>query len=218
MKSAILSSFDSIPYFTIEGVRQLLSDEKSARGSVQTKLYRWMKNGLVIQLKKGVYMTHRFFDLHHADEDFIPAVSAILIPQSYVSLEYRLQQLGMLTEITFPLTAVTLKHTRVIENSLGTFSYRSIQPENYMGFNIAEYMGIPFYRATPAKALFDFFYLHPARRLDLRLGHSVVEDLRLNLENLTQEDGNEFAGYVDLTDSPKMKRILKDLRKTVWLP
>jgi len=144
MKSAILSSFDSIPYFTIEGVRQLLSDEKSARGSVQTKLYRWMKNGLVIQLKKGVYMTHRFFDLHHADEDFIPAVSAILIPQSYVSLEYRLQQLGMLTEITFPLTAVTLKHTRVIENSLGTFSYRSIQPENYTGFNIAEYMGIPF--------------------------------------------------------------------------
>lgn len=217
MKKTILPSLESFPYFTIEAVRQLLGeDSASAAGSVQTALYRWMKSGQVIQLKKGIYMTRHFYELHRADADFLPAVSAILIPQSYVSLEFILQRHAVLTEITYPISTVTLKHTRVIENKLGTFTYRNIKADLYNGFTISNYLGIPFSQATVAKALFDMFYLRPWKEKKRHSAYRLAEDLRLNLEDFSPEDQSEFARFVETSKSKKMEQILKNLRKTVW--
>ncbi len=216
MKSENLSSLESFPYFTIEAVKLLLGDESVAAGTIQTALYRWMKAGQIIQLKKGVYMTRRFFEQHRADADFAPMVSAILIPQSYLSLEYILQRHAILTEMTYPVTAVTLKQTRVFENKLGTFTYRNIKAELYQGFIFSEYMGIPIARATVSKALFDFLYLRPWKGSRRLAGYNLAEDLRLNLEDLPESDQVEFATFVEISNSKKMDRILKNLRKTVW--
>lgn len=214
----MLSSLDSFPYFTIEAVKQLLGNESAAAGTIQTALYRWMKAGQIIQLKKGVYMTRRFYELHRADADFAPIVSAILIPQSYLSLEYILQRNAILTEITYPITAVTLKQTRVFENKLGVFSYRHIKADLYQGFTFSEYLGIPFAQATVAKALFDFLYLRPWKG-DRRLpGYDLAEDLRLNLEDFSASDRVEFAAFVEISKSKKMDQILKNLGKTIWRP
>lgn len=213
MKPAILASLDSLPYFTIEAVKTLLGDEGVAAGTVQTALYRWMKTGQIIQLKKGVYMTRRFFERHRADAGFTPMISAILIPQSYLSLEYVLQRSGILTEMTYPVTAVTLKQTRVFENQLGTFAYRNLKADLYTGFTISETLGIPTAQATLAKALFDFLYLRPWRG-----GKNLAEELRLNLEEFTTEDRLEFAHFVEISNSRKMHRILDNLRKFVWQP
>jgi len=213
MKSTILSSLDTLPYFTIEAIKQLLGDETAAAGTIQTALYRWMKAGQIIQLKKGVYMTRRFFEQHRADADFAPMVSAILIPQSYLSLEYILQRNAILTEMTYPVTAVTLKQTRVFENKLGTFAYRNIKADLYQGFSISEYQGIPIAQAALAKALFDFLYLRPWRG-----GDNLAEDLRLNLDDFAEKDQDEFAHFVEMSRSKKMDRIFNNLRKTVWRP
>ncbi len=216
MKSENLSSLESFPYFTIEAVKQLLGDESVAAGTIQTALYRWMKAGQIIQLKKGVYMTRRFFEQHRADADFAPMVSTILIPQSYISLEYILQRNALLTEITYPVTAVTLKQTRVFENKLGTFTYRNIKADVYQGFIFSEYMGIPTAQATVAKALFDFLYLRPWKGSKRLAGYDLVEDLRLNLEDFSKSDQVEFSTFVEISKSKKMDQILKNLRKTVW--
>jgi len=216
MKSKNLSSLESFPYFTIEAVKQLLGDESVAAGTIQTALYRWMKAGQIIQLKKGVYMTRRFFEQHRADADFAPMVSAILIPQSYLSLEYILQRNAILTEMTYPVTAVTLKQTRVFENKLGTFTYRNIKAELYQGFIFSEYMGIPIAQATVSKALFDFLYLRPWKGSQRLAGYDLVEDLRLNLEDFSENDQVEFSTFVEISKSKKMDQILKNLRKTVW--
>jgi len=216
MKSENLSSLESFPYFTIEAVKQLLGDESVAAGTIQTALYRWMKAGQIIQLKKGVYMTRRFFEQHRADADFAPMVSAILIPQSYLSLEYILQRSAILTEMTYPVTAVTLKQTRVFENKLGTFTYRNIKADVYQGFIFSEYMGILIAQATVAKALFDFLYLRPWKGSQRLAGYDLVEDLRLNLEDFSENDQVEFSTFVEISKSKKMDQILKNLRKTVW--
>jgi len=216
MKSENLSSLDSFPYFTIEAVKQLLGDESVAAGTIQTALYRWMKAGQIIQLKKGVYMTRRFFEQHRADVDFAPMVSAILIPQSYLSLEYILQRSAILTEMTYPVTAVTLKQTRVFENKLGTFTYRNIKAELYKGFTFTEYLGIPIARATVSKALFDFLYLRPWKGSKRLAGYDLAEDMRLNLEDFSENDQVEFSTFVEISKSKKMDQILKNLRKTVW--
>lgn len=216
MKTTILSPLDSLPYFTIEAAKQFMGDDTFADGTIQTTLYRWMKAGKIIQLKKGVYMTHRFFELHRVDADFAPMVSAILIPQSYVSLEYILQRNAILTEITHPVTAITFKQTRIFTNKLGTFSYRHIKPDFYQGFTFSEYMGIPIAKATLAKALFDFFYFRPWQRSRGLTGCNLAEDLRLNLEDFSEKDRVEFATFVESSKSMKMTQILKNLRETVW--
>ena len=216
MKSENLSSLESFPYFTIEAVKQLLGDESVAAGTIQTALYRWMKAGQIIQLKKGVYMTRRFFEQHRADVDFAPMASAILIPQSYLSLEYILQRNAILTEMTYPVTAVTLKQTRVFENKLGTFTYRNIKTDVYQGFKFSEYMGIPIAQATMAKALFDFLYLRPWKGSRRLTGYNLAEDLRLNLEDFSESNQVEFETFVEISNSKKMDQILKNLRKTVW--
>jgi predicted transcriptional regulator of viral defense system len=218
MKTTLLSSLDSFPYFTIEAVRQLLGDESIATGTLQTTLYRWMKTGRVMRLKKGVYMTRRFYELHHADIDFSPAVSAILIPQSYVSLEYVLQRYGILTETTYPISAITLKQTRIIENKLGTFTYRNIKEALYKGFRITDYAGVPFSQATAAKALFDTLYLRPWKGKARSSRYDLAENLRLNLEDFPEKEKLDFSEFVEGSKSPKMDQILKNLRKTVWRP
>lgn len=216
MKTSILTSLDPLPYFTIEAVKQLLGDESSAVGTVQTSLYRWMKAGNIIQLKKGVYMTRRFFELHRADVDFSGLVSAILIPQSYLSLEYVLQRNAILTDITYPVSSITSKQTRVYSNKLGTFTYRHIKESLYTGFTISTRMGISIAQATVAKALFDTLYLRPWDGRGRLLSYNLAEELRLNLEDFAQKDKVEFARFVELSKSKKMDQILKYLRKTVW--
>jgi len=216
MKTTILSSLTSFPYFTIEAVKQLLGDETAAAGTIQTALYRWMKAGQIVQLKKGVYMTRRFFELHRADADFAPMVSAILIPQSYLSMEYILQRNAILTEMTYPVSAITLKQTRVFENKLGTFTYRNIKEDLYQGFTISDYLGVPLAQATVAKALFDYLYLRPWKSKGRSTSYNLAEALRLNLEDFTEKDQVEFVEFVEISKSKKMDRILKNLRKTVW--
>jgi predicted transcriptional regulator of viral defense system len=216
MKTSILSALNSLPYFTIEAVKQLLGGETTAIGSIRTALYRWMIAGQIIQLKNGVYMTRRFYENYRADADFAPMVSAILIPQSYLSLEYVLQLNAILTDITYPVSAITIKQTRVFENQLGTFSYRHIKEELYQGFTITETMGIPIARATVAKALFDSLYLRHWKNRGRLANYNLAEDLRLNLEEFSENDRVEFAAFVEMSKSRKMDQILKNLRKTVW--
>jgi hypothetical protein len=216
MKISELSSLESLPYFTLEGVKQLLGDESTSAGTIRTALYRWMKAGHIFQLKKGVYMTRRFFDLHRADADFSPAISAILIPQSYVSVEYILQRHSILTEVTYPVSAVTLKNTRMIESKLGIFTYHHINENLYTGFTISNYLGIPFACASAAKALFDYLYFRPVPDRKYLSTHNLGEELRLNLEDLSIRDQTEFAEYVETSHSAKMERILNNLRSTLW--
>ena len=218
MNNKLLNPLNALPYFTIEAVRQLLVGEQLSAGSVLTTLYRWMKLGEIIQIKKGVYMTRRFYELHRVDADFAPAVSAILIPQSYLSLEFVLQRNAILSEVTYPITALTRKQTRVFVNKLGTFTYRNIKESLYTGFTMSEYMGIPFYQATLAKALFDFLYLRPWAGNGLGDEYNLADDLRLNLEEFADKDRREFIEFVELSKSRKMARILDNLRKNPWRP
>jgi predicted transcriptional regulator of viral defense system len=216
MKRDLLEPFERIPYFTITSFMQAIEVDDSQTQRVREMLSRWAKSGHIMRLKKGVYMTGRFYDRHRDEEDFAPAVSAILLPQSYVSLEYVLQRAGALTEITYPITSVTAKNTRKIENAAGTFVYRHIKLSLYTGFRQSEYLGIPFSQASVGKALFDLLYLRPLPR-SLRTRHTnLAEELRLNIDQVPREVKDEFAHYVGLSGSEKMRSILDNFWRTVW--
>lgn len=221
MRYTILSAFEGLPYFTIEGFRQIAGEDVVDDAHARTALYRWVKAGHLIALKKGVYMHRRFYEQHRQDAVFAPAVSAILLPQSYLSLEYVLQQHGILTEITYPVTAITIKNTRTITNALGTFVYRHIQPDLYFGFQIMEAYGVPYAQASAARGLFDYLYLRPLPADLESQRYNLAEELRLNLEEFTWEEREKFAEYVFKSETirkggAKMRQILNNLEIHVW--
>ena len=187
-------------------------------GQSRVLLYRWSKAGHILPLKKGVYMTRRFFERHRGDNDFAMAISAILVPQSYLSLDFVLQRNNILTEITYPITCVTPKNTRKISNRIGTFWYRHIRLDLYEGFRISEYFGIRYAIASLAKALFDYLYLRPIPASFRTSRINLAEELRLNLDEFSQADKREFEQYVEKNDARKMNEILENFRKTAWLP
>lgn len=209
MNTTILRSFANIPYFSIEAYKQV-----SGMESVHTTrvlLHRWSRAGHILPLKKGIYMTREFYEQHRGDAAFPLAVSAILVPKSYVSLEYILQQHNLLTEVTYPVTCITDKNTRTITNAIGTFWYRSLRPQLYTGFSIAEYYGIRYGYASLAKALFDYLYLRPIPPSYRSKTTNLAAELRLNVGELDQSSWDELGALVDFSASRKMKAIYKNL-------
>ncbi len=218
MDISILSAFTALPYFTLQGFKQLAGEESLSAAQVRIILHRWAKAGHIIQLKRGVYMTRQFHQAHGGDRNFSAAISSILQPLSYTSLEFVLQSGNILTEITHPVTAVTIKHTRSIENKLGTFIFRHMRDEMYLGFTVSDQFGIPVAQATPAKALFDYLYFRPLAAFARAARFNLTGELRLNLEHLSPADREEFAGYVEMSRMTKMADILDNLRRYVWQP
>lgn len=216
MKIDRLKPLEKIPYFTIAGFKQVLNVDESETQRVRAMLSRWVKMGHIIRLKKGVYMTRRFFELHQSHASFSPAVSSIILPQSYISLEYVLQRAGVLTEVTYAITAITLKNTKEIKNTLGRFTYRHIKSPLYTGFNQEIFFGVIFNQASVAKALFDYFYLRPLPRSLRTHKINLAEELRLNLGELSEDVRKEFEHYIEICASPKMIFIHENLRRTIW--
>jgi hypothetical protein len=216
MKLNLLHPFDGFPYFTIEGFKQSTGMENPEL--VRMLLYRWAKAGHIVPIRKGMYMTRRFFDLHSGDASFPAAISAILLPLSYLSCEFILQRQGILTDVTYPVTAITTKNTRRIINRMGNFWYRHIQPVLYRGFEFSEYYGVRIAQAQVPKALFDFLYLRPIPVAFRLRDSNLAEELRLNIAELSAADRDEFALYAQESGSRKMQQIHENFRRTIWRP
>ena len=216
MKTNLLQPFERIPYFTIEGFKQAADISKAEQARLL--LHRWVKAGHLIQLKNGVYMTRRFYEQRRNDAAFSAAVSAIILPQSYLSLEYILQKHNLLTEVTHPVTAITTKNTRRIVNSVGTFWYRNLRADLYHGFTISDYFGVQFAEATLAKALFDFLYLRPLSDVLRASNFDLADELRLNLDDVAGATISEFFSHVEQSRVRKMELIADNLRRHVWQP
>lgn len=216
MKNIILEKFTNIPYFTIEGFRQIAGIEKASDYTSRITLSRWVKSGEILRLTKGKYMTRDFYVSHRSEPSFYSVISAIIRPQSYISLETILQRYGVLSEITYPITAVTSKHTRVINNMMGTFTYRSIQKNLFNHFKVFEYYGVNYAEATLAKALFDYLYFLPVSTFTRIEKFNLVEEFRLNLEDFHPHERQEFGNLIKESGIKKMDEIYTSILRTIW--
>ncbi len=205
-----------LPYFTLESYKQLAGIENARAHTARVQLSRWKKAGHLIRLKRGVYMPREFYTTHNKEISFLPAVSAIIKPQSYISSTYILQRSGILTEITYPITAITLKNTHTVTNELGSFTYQHMNPSLYNGFTHKEYFGLNFYQAAMAKALFDYLYLRPLSRKERGKSYNLAEELRLNLNEFPENEREEFTAHVENSGSLKMHDVLENFQEYIW--
>ena len=206
----IISLAGKLPYFAFD---DLASVEKD-RIYLKILLHRYEKSGKLIRLKKGLYVSKEYIDgiqKAGAFSAYGEFLSYIIYQPSYLSLDYVLYEHNLLTEIPRNFTSVTKKKTARFSCAPGNFYYHKIKDELFCGFEIIKRNSFIIYKATMAKALFDYLYF----RKNHLIGRDAVEELRLNLDDLSRSDVGELQKYIKMEGSKKMEEIFFHL-KSLW--
>lgn len=202
------SELNRLPFFNKKTVELLLGKKGK---NLDWKISQLLKRGNIIRLKKGVYISERFWLSTPDKKGYTEYLANILYFPSYLSSEYILSLYNLIPEEINILTCISSKSTRVFKNKLGTFSYRNIKQELYCGYSKVRRDGFEVYMASKAKALFDFLYLK--RNLSKNYFYELSEGLRINWDEFGTAGIEEFEKFVNLSTSKKMLKILINIKK-----
>lgn len=160
------------PIFKLEDVLKWFPEAK--RQTTLNQISFWEKKGWIESLKKGIYILKE----SEVREPFI--VANFIYSPSYISLESGLNYYGIIPDIPFGVTSVTINKTNLFKTeSFGTFYYHHIMPDLFFGYKtILVGRNYSYNIALPEKALFDYLYLK-AKKVDSFEG--FIEELRLSL-------------------------------------
>ncbi|MBI3671779.1 hypothetical protein HY249_03225 [Candidatus Azambacteria bacterium] len=191
-----------LPFFSIEDLSSIGTNKKY----IKILLYRFVKAGEVLRLKKGVYVSKKYLDRAEKENkinSYLEFIAVSLYDPAYLSLEYVLSEYGIVTENTQAFTLVSKNKTKKFNNALGLFNYRHMKNDLFSGFKIIKKDDFLISKTTAAKALFDFLYL----RKKTILNKGAFLALRLNTDNLKKEDLEDLRKYAEIEGSRKMKEI-----------
>lgn len=195
-----------LPFFTLDDLASMETD----RTYLKILLSRHEKSGTVIRLKKGVYVTQAYVDGIERSgrlSEYGEFLAGVLYAPSYLSLEYVLNRHGIMTESTVNVTAVAKKKTAAFRTRFGAYQYHSMAPKLFCGFSTERHGDLYIFRASKAKALFDYLYFRKRHLAD----EDAILELRLNLEDFSLKDKIELDGYAALEGSERMKIIVRGL-------
>lgn len=202
----ILETAKNLPLFSIDDLISLGEDKKYLR----IFLHRLAKKKKIISLKRGLYVSRDYLDQAQKKgifNNYLNFLGSALYSPSYLSLEYVLSRYNILTEFSQHFTLVTKNKTAKYVNELGLFVYHHVKDDLFCGFKTIREENFIIYEASKAKALFDFLYL----RKNMLVNRQTIDELRLNLENLSSRDFAELEKYVKLENSKKLREIFNYL-------
>jgi len=120
-------------------------------------LSRWQHKGYIIKLRNGLYTFPE-----HLDKPGMNLYVANRIYQpSYISLHYALNFYGIIPEVINRVTSVSTLKSKQFSNKLGEFSFQSVRPKLFFGYEIKRTDHWDIQMACPEKAIIDLFYLYP---------------------------------------------------------
>lgn len=112
----------------------------------------WQKRGLIIKLRKGLYILNEKDRKIHPSRIFL---ANSLYSPSYVSTEYALGYYDLIPEKVEDVTSITTKKTAKFTNSFGTFLYQHLKTSLFFGFTeIEDENELPVFVAEPENAGF----------------------------------------------------------------
>lgn len=193
----LLEKVSDLPVFTVS----LLSAGRNP-AQIRLQINRWVKDGKIIKLHKGLYT------LAEPYRKIIPepfCIANSLKRVSYVSVYSALSWYGMIPEFVPVVTSITAGRPQTIETPLGMFEFRHISNKYFWGYRQVElkFRQIAFI-ALPEKALLDLIYLTPGGS-----EKEFIEELRL--QNFEQIKRPVLCDYVKKFKSPKLNRALKKI-------
>jgi predicted transcriptional regulator of viral defense system len=159
--------------------------------ALRWNLVQWQKKGLVIKLKRGLYILNVKDRKIHPSRIFI--ANALYSP-SYVSNEYGLSYYSLIPEMVVDPTSVTTKKTNKFANATGTFHYQHLKDELFFGFiKVEDENGFPVLIAEPEKAILDFFYFNQKEFNNKEKEIFALSYRFQNLERLKKRKLKNFA-------------------------
>lgn len=128
---------------------------------LRNQLSRWNKQGLIVQLKRGLYLLNRNDRAKEPSRFFL--ANQLVFP-SYVSLESALSYYHIIPEGVYQITSVTTAKPAQFISIEGTYMFRHVKQSLFFGFEaVRDESGFETLMASPEKALLDFFYLNLAQ-------------------------------------------------------
>jgi predicted transcriptional regulator of viral defense system len=130
------------------------------KNTLYTTIKRYVKNGVLIRIYKGLYSTVPLSEL-----DPLELGKAVIHRYTYLSTESVLVQAGVITQATYAYTFVSDISKQVTVDSV-SFLYRQLKPE-YLNnpTGIASQKGV--FVATPERAAADMLYFNPRYHFDV---------------------------------------------------
>ena len=171
--------FGSFTVFSLSGIRQ------AEPGFHRRRLCEWQEKGYIRKVIKGYYI---FSDLA-LEERYLFEIANRIYSPSYVSFEMALSYYGLIPESVYGITCASTLKTARFKTPIGDFSYQTIRPKLYFGFELIREGGRLCKLASPEKAILDFLYLRPGiseaddfagLRIDRRVFRRVIDREKMN--------------------------------------
>ncbi len=185
-----------LPCFDLPLLVQAADDSREA---IRVQLSRWMAQGRVIGLRRGMYALAE----PYRRAKIVPAALAQhLYTPSYLSGLWALGYYDLIPERVVWLTNVTPRVPRRFENPFGMFEYRNIKREAFFGYRTASLGGTEVRVAEPEKALLDHWHL--------TAGEWTVERLaEMRYQNTQGIDDTRLQAYAARFRSPRLDRTVQ---------
>lgn len=178
--------------------------QKEDYQNAHNQLNRWLKKGLIIKLKKGIYLLNKNDRRSNPDQIFL---ANQLYEPSYVSLEFALNFYGLIPERVAEVTSVSTKKTTHFSNEFGEYIYQHIKPEAFRGFrSVKDSNGFCSFIAEPEKAVVDFLYLNLRK---FKAGDRDVFAESYRFQNVEDLKLNRFINLSKLFNNRKLLKVAK---------
>jgi predicted transcriptional regulator of viral defense system len=172
-----ISQYDSSPISNTV-VSDVLSDYKYVRNKTASMVY----NGELIRLKNGLFIVSEKITNREVPKELI---ANHLYGPSYVSLETALFYYGLIPERVEQTMSMSLKHSNMYKNVVGTFCYVHTSADYYpIGIRQVQTEKVVFMIASPEKALCDLIVTRPYLRIQSgkAMGAFLEEDMRIDFD------------------------------------
>lgn len=198
------AQFQENPLILSRDIMGRVRDQQTLRNQFS----RWEKKGLLISLRRGVYLLNKSDRRKDVD---INRVANVLYEPSYLSLEYALNFYGIIPERVAAMTSVSTRKTARFSNELGVFTYQRIKPVAFRGFKKVGTEEKSFFIAEPEKAVVDFLYLNLSQFGNkVRDTRSVLEH-SYRFQNIEELNSSRLKAMARLLENKKLLRVVKDL-------
>jgi len=166
------------------------------------RLNEWQDKGYIKKVIRGYYI---FSDLQLSEEILFKIANRIYSP-SYVSLESALSYYHLIPESVYGITSISTRRTYSFRTSIGEFTFRTIKPQLFFGYNLMNYKEQYLKMASIEKALLDYFYLHPD--IDTK---QDFDSLRINKEMFFEQmDEEKLQNFLRKFNQKKLTRRINN--------
>ncbi|MDF1593244.1 MAG: hypothetical protein P1P89_17155 [Desulfobacterales bacterium] len=167
-------------YFGYEELAKVLGINNA---SARVAASRYVKKGLLVRLKRNLYVLREVWDAAGWEEKY--SLANLGQTPSYISLMTALEYYAITTQVQRGLIeSIAVKRTKEISLNGSVFKYTKVGVGLYFGFKREK----GFFIAVPEKALLDAFYLISYGRYALDISALDTEKLdSVTLERLSRK-------------------------------